>query len=240
MRIVILLFALLGFTLVSCRFGMGKRIHGNGNMTTDTRNPGDFRKVEQKGSFDIILKTGPAHEVVIEAEENIAPHIETQIDNNTLVIRTQEGFRLDPKRDIKIVVTSPEFEEVWSNGSGNITSETLLADSNSLTIGTRGSGDITLQVQVPEVIAKSFGSGNIKLTGETRTVSLETAGSGDLTAEDLKAETVTIDINGSGNATVNASKSLEVSVKGSGDVGYKGNPALKTDIKGSGNLHKLD
>lgn len=240
MKPLYLLLAVASLSLVSCRFGMGKKIRGNGNVTTTTRTPGDFRKVEQKGSFDLILKSGSTASISIEAEENIAAHIETNLSGDRLEIRTEEGFRLAPKHDIKIVVTAPAYEEIVSNGSGNTTSEGLLSDSTGIKISTRGSGDISLQVQAPEVHAESFGSGNLQLKGQTRDFSLETAGSGDLTADELQAENVTIEINGSGNAKVNASKSLDVSVRGSGDVSYKGNPSLKTDIKGSGSLHKMD
>lgn len=240
MKPLYLLLAVASLSFASCRFGMGRKIRGNGNVTTSTRNPGDFHRVEQKGSFDLVLKTGEVASVQIEAEENIAAHIETTVSGGTLEIRTEEGFRLSPSHDIRIVVTAPAFDGVASFGSGNTTSEGMISDSTGIKVSTSGSGDITLQVQAPEVHAESYGSGNIQLSGQTRDFSLETAGSGDLAADGLQAENVTIEINGSGSAKVNASKSLDVSVRGSGDVSYKGNPSLKTDIKGSGSLHKMD
>jgi hypothetical protein len=240
MRAIILMFSFVCFSLVSCKYGMGKRVKGNGHTITTTKTPGNFTKVEQKGSFDIILKSGSQQEVLIEAEENLIPHIETFLEGDKLVIRPEEGFRLKPTRAIRIVITAPKYESIWSYGSGNILGESMIADSSNLEVGTRGSGDITLQVQVPQIKAVSQGSGNINLSGETREVLLESAGSGDLKAEELKSENATIEIRGSGNATANASKALNVEVRGSGDVAYKGNPAIKTDIKGSGNLRKID
>lgn len=240
MRAILFLMALLATSLSGCHFGMGKKVRGDGHQVTSTRNPGSFTGVDQKGSFDIILRNGPAPEVTIEAEENIASHIDTHIENNTLIIRTKDGFWLKPTTDIKIVVTAPSFTEVWSNGSGNITSESVISDSSSLVVGTRGSGDITLELRSPEVKAESYGSGNIELTGETRKVVMESAGSGNLTADGLKSEDASIEINGSGNATANASKTLDVKVRGSGDVSYKGNPSIKSDIKGSGNISRIE
>lgn len=240
MKPVLILLAMLSLSISSCYYGMGKRVKGNGNVTTTTKTPGSFSGVEQKGSFDIILKTGSANEVQIEAEDNLVPHIDTYVDGNTLVIRTEEGFRLKPTRSIRIVVTAPSFKSIWSYGSGNISANSIISDGEKLELGTKGSGDITMQIQVPDVKAVSHGSGNIVLSGETRTVDLESAGSGDLKAVDLKAESVSIDIKGSGNASAYASKSLEVEVRGSGDVTYKGNPSIKTDIKGSGNIRKID
>ncbi|ULQ50595.1 head GIN domain-containing protein [Flavihumibacter fluvii] len=240
MKVLFFGIVLVSLCFSSCHLGMGKKVRGDGHTVAHNRNVGAFSKVEQKGSFDIILKTGPTQEVLIDAEENISRHIDTHVENNTLIIRTEDGFWLKPTRDIRIVVTSPSFREVWSNGSGNITSESVISDSTALIIGTRGSGNITLRVQAPEIKAESYGSGNIELSGETRVVSMESAGSGNLSAEELKTEDASIDIKGSGNASVNASKTLDVSVKGSGDVTYKGNPSIKSNIKGSGNINKVD
>lgn len=237
MRIVIICFlAVLAISFSSCFDGFGKRVKGNGEMTSITRNPGDFKNIEQKGSLDIIVKKGTKHEVVIEAESNLVEHIETQIEGSKLIIRQESGFNLRPTKHIRIVVTAPAYDGIWSYGSGNIVSEGLISDSNTIELETRGSGNIQLQLQVPDVKASSYGSGDISLSGETRSLSMESAGSGNLKAEDLKAETAEIDMMGSGNATVNASKSLDVSVKGSGDVSYKGTPTIKSDIKGSGTL----
>lgn len=231
---------MLSLSIGSCYYGMGKRVKGNGHVTTVTKTPGSFNRVEQKGSFDIVLKTGETNEVQIEAEDNLVPHIETFVEGNKLVIRTEDGFRIKPTRSIRIVVSAPSYSGIWSYGSGDISASSLISNDNELELGTKGSGNITLQVQAPGVKAVSHGSGNIVLSGETRLVELESAGSGDLLAEGLKAESVNINIKGSGNASAYASKSLEVDIKGSGDVTYKGNPSIKTDIKGSGNIRKID
>ncbi|KIC95595.1 hypothetical protein OI18_04865 [Flavihumibacter solisilvae] len=241
MRILLTVFAaLFCLSLVSCKYGFGKRVKGNGNVVSTTKTPGTFNSVEQKGSFDIEIKTAPSNEVLIEAEDNILPHIETYVDGSTLIIRTKEGFNLDPSRDIKIVVSAPSYQRIWSNGSGNITGQSVITNDEALEVGTKGSGNVNLSVNAPEIKAHTYGSGNIELTGETRQVLLESAGSGDLRAADLKSETASIDIKGSGNASAFASKELNVDVKGSGDVSYKGNPVIRSDIKGSGNIRKID
>jgi hypothetical protein len=56
---------------------------------------------------------------------------------------------------------------------------------------------------------------------------------------ELKAEEVSINIAGSGDAAVHADKSLEVRIAGSGDVVYTGNPAtVSTKVAGSGSVNK--
>jgi endonuclease YncB( thermonuclease family) len=227
-------------SLTSCYFGTGKKVKGNGNVTTDTRTPGSFESVEQKGSFDVELVVGEQASIALEGEENILSKIETYVDGSTLKIKTEEGFNLRPTRSVRIKVTAPRYKQVFSYGSGNIISESVIKNDEAMEVGTKGSGDVRIEVIAPEITASIYGSGNVTLKGQTRKVKLECTGSGDLNAVDLLSEDAFVDIKGSGNASVNTSKSLEVEVKGSGDVSYKGSPTIRTDFKGSGNLRKLD
>ncbi|GAO41243.1 head GIN domain-containing protein [Flavihumibacter petaseus] len=235
-----LLAAVLLVSLNACVLDFGKRVKGDGHVVTQNRQPAAFSRVEQRGSFDVVLQSGANHEVRIEAEENIAEHIETDTEGGVLVIRTRKGFNLQPTKDIRITVIAPGYKGIQSNGSGNISGSGMLRGDGSLEVSTRGSGDINIQVTVPELKAESMGSGNITLSGQSNHTELSTTGSGNLVAENLEAEKVSVDIRGSGNASVNASKELEIDIKGSGDVSYRGNPAIRTDIKGSGNLRKID
>ncbi|ULQ58201.1 DUF2807 domain-containing protein [Flavihumibacter rivuli] len=236
MKKVIGFLIIISMVFSSCYYGMGKKVKGNGNVTTKTITPGDFARVEQKGAFNITLKSGPSHQVLIEGEDNIISHIETNVMANKLVIKTEEGFRLKPTRDVKITVVSPHYDAVWTYGSGDMVSEGPIVDSTELEIGSKGSGNINLQVRVPAVKAETYGSGDVTISGETREVKMESAGSGNLKASDLKAESVAVEIRGSGDAYVFASKNLDVEVRGSGNVTYKGSPAIKSDFKGSGSL----
>ncbi len=228
----------LGFS--ACVFSTGKKVRGDGNVTSANRTPGSFSEVEQKGSFDVELLVGDQHAVLLEGEENIISKIETYIDGSTLKIQTEDGFDLRPTRDVRIKVTAPSYKKVYSYGSGNIVSNSMVKNDEPIEVGTKGSGDIKMEIMAPEVTASIYGSGNVTLKGETRKVTLECTGSGDLNAVDLLSEEANVDIKGSGNASVNSSKSLQVDVKGSGDVSYKGNPSIRSDIHGSGNIKKLD
>ena len=241
MRNVFLLIAIVLISLSSCRFTGGKRIKGNGNVVTRELNKGDFTKVEQRGSFDVYLSNSPSASVKIEAEENLIEYIETFINDNTLVIRTKEGYSLKPDRDVKIYISAPQLTDIQSSGSGDIISQSLLSDSTKISFGVRGSANIQVDVNAPEIDAEISGTGDMELKGQTRKFNAEVKGSGNIKASDLKAEDTDIEIKGSGDADVFASASLNVNVRGSGDVRYKGNaPKVTNDIKGSGSVSKAD
>jgi hypothetical protein len=239
MRKIFFIALIAGLLLASCRFVTGKRIRGNGNVRTEQRTPGNFRSVASHGSFTVYISSGP-QSLKIEAEDNLLPYIETYVDGSTLHIDTKDNFWLRPSREVRVYVSSPDFESIHSFGSGDIIGQSKITDSSHLKLGVSGSADIKMDVDAPDVDAEINGSGDIDLKGETKTFNGEIHGSGNVRAMDLKSEDATIRIYGSGDADLFASMKLDVHVGGSGDVRYKGNPQVSSNIAGSGSVKKVD
>ena len=228
------------FLFTGCRFLGGKKVRGNGNVVTQERSVGGFKGVKSAGSFDVIIASGPTQSVKVEAEENLQEFIEVELEGDMLSVRTREGYRLSPKRDLKIFVVSSSLNEVKVSGSGNITSEGTISASNPMKLEINGSGDIKVNVDAPEVEAAISGSGDMQLEGNVKTFRSEINGNGDIKAMNLKSEETKVQINGSGDAEVFGSVKVEVVVRGSGDVVYRGNGQVISDIKGSGSVTKRD
>ncbi len=236
--ILILLAAIV--VIPACKYTMGERVKGNGNVRTEDRSTTTFRGVSSFGPFDIVLSQDSGFKVNVEAEENLLPYIETYVEADVLHIRTKEGYRLDNRKDVRVHVSAPSFSTIKTVGSGNITTGNKLMNNVSIVFEATGSGDIKADLNAPEVRAEITGSGNIILSGETKNFKGEINGSGDIRAMDLQSETSTVDIFGSGNAAVFASVKLNVEVNGSGDVKYKGNGQVSSSIHGSGSVKKVD
>jgi hypothetical protein len=240
MRNLLILSALALISFASCDYVDSKRIRGDGNFKTEDRQLSNFSSVSSHGSYDVYLTQGTAYSVRIEAESNLLPYIETNVEGDVLEIRTKKGYWLSSKSDMKVYVTAPAFSKVKTFGSGNILSQGMLNNTSAILMESSGSGDIRVELNAPEVSAELRGSGSIDIKGETRNFTGEIKGSGEIQAASLKAENVTVDIMGSGSAEVFASVKLNVDVKGSGDVKYRGGAQVSSDIAGSGSVKKLD
>ena len=239
MKSLLLLALSTTFFLSSCDFIDGRRVDGNGNMKTEDRSVSEFRGVESSGSFDVYVSTGP-QSVKIEADENLLPLIETNVEGDQLKINSKRGFNLESHNGIKIFVTAPTFTKIHSYGSGNIISQSKISGTSPLDLGVTGSADIKVEVEVPEVSADITGSGNIFIKGETKKFTAQVSGSGSVKGFDLKSEETKMEIAGSGDADVFASVKLTVQVSGSGDIRYKGNPSIEQQVSGSGSVKKVD
>lgn len=234
MRPIFLLLSVI--LLSSCNFMGGRRVRGNGNAGSETRTVSSFDAIRVLGGMDVILTPGTDYGVKVEADENLLKYILTERDGNALVIKTRNGYNLQSRSGMKVYVTAPSIEEVVITGSGSVVSDGKMALNRRLKLHVTGSGDVKLDVNAPEVEAEATGSGNIILTGATRNFDAEINGSGEVRCYNLLSENTKVQIAGSGDAQVYASKQLDVRISGSGDVAYKGSPTINQHIAGSGSV----
>ena len=226
--------------LNSCTAQWGKRIKGNGNITTIKKSVGDYESLDMAGFFDVKLIEGKEGNITITGEENLLEYRVAEVKDGKLILKTEKGVNLQPshRNGIKITIPVEQINSVYLSGSGDITSEkTLTADSFKATIS--GSGDISLDLAVKELKTSISGSGDIELTGNTDIFDLSISGSGDIDAFRLAANHVDVSVSGSGDIEVTANKSIKARVSGSGDINYRGNPEkVDTKSSGSGDISK--
>lgn len=240
MKLVTTICILILILSSSCDYRGWTSITGNGQLAKQDRTVDEFRGVDVSGGMHVFLTVGPTHNVRVEADENLMEYIEMEVDGDVLEISSRKDHNLKPKAGIRIYITAPAFDKLSVTGSGKISSDSKLVSNAAIHTGVTGSGDIKLQVDAPEVHSEISGSGSITLSGATRSYNAEINGSGDIHSFDLLSETSSVDIAGSGNVEIFASKQLDVDVVGSGDVRYKGTAKLNFDKVGGGKVMKVN
>jgi hypothetical protein len=224
---------------IACNNISSKRIEGNGVSAMQEREVGDFAGVSGMGHMEIIVNNGPSHTIKIEGDQNLLEYIETRNNGDVVEVHTKDGYNLRSKKPIRIYATAPAFSSLKVAGSGDIRSEGKII-SNELYTEVSGSGNISLEVDAPRIKTEIAGSGAVTLHGTTRDFLAQVSGSGEIRAFRLLSENTEVDIAGSGDVEVYASKSLDIDIAGAGDVRYKGNPGVKQNIAGSGNISRVE
>lgn len=220
-------------------WGSGPSITGSGKLVEQVRSPGNFRNLRLDGSFDITAQPGATSRVVLRADDNVMPLIQTELDGDTLVIKSRKGSSFRTRSPITISVDFTQLTAIELRGSGNLKASGL--QGKRLELSLSGSGNAVLtQIDVEHFEGALSGSGNISLSGKATSTELSIAGSGDIHADTLISRQTEVSIAGSGNAQVHAMDSLEVSIAGSGDVRYAGKPAkIDRSVVGSGDIRPL-
>ena len=235
---ILLVTALLFASVSHAQWWGGKKIKGNGNITTETRNTGDYEGIKCAGSMDYILVSGTEGKIKLEGESNLLEHIVTEIKGENLIVKVEKGVSLSPSwnKTIKITIPFKDINNVSLAGSGDLWNEDKITTSN-LDVSLAGSGDVILNIEASTVETSLSGSGDITLKGSTDNLSVKLAGSGDIHGFGLQSNHTTASVAGSGDIEIVSNKSLKARVSGSGDIEYKGNPDKEdTKVAGSGSI----
>jgi hypothetical protein len=237
------IFLFLVFSLVlltSCRDFFGRRVRGNGKLSTETRTAASFNGVKVSGAIDLYVRQNSSPSIKIEADENLLKYIEIENDGNMLVIHTKRGVNLRPTRSLRVYIGAPAFSRLEASGACDIFSENKISSPETLNIDLSGASDAKLEVNAPRVDVDVSGAGTVTLKGETRDFSVDGSGSTDIKCYGLLAENTKVGISGAGSAEVFASVKLDVDVSGAADVRYKGNGTVSQRVSGAGSVKKTD
>lgn len=189
-----------GFLNFSMKFGRG--IQGSGNVTVEKRDVKGFRSVDVGGIFQVDVVAGKDFSVEVEADDNLIPHIETEVRGDTLYIET--NGRLKSSNAIKIRITAPNVDKLDVSGVANVTLSGVKND--------------TLNVS-------SSGASKITVSGDTSQLNVDVSGATKVLAEQLKAVNASIEASGASYVGVSVTGELNSDISGASKVEYTGTPS---------------
>ena len=112
------------------------------------------------------------------------------------------------------MVTAPQLEAFTISGTG--------------VLRVTGLSGGTIDASIP-------GTGALRLAGKATTLRLSVAGAGEVRAKDLIVDAATVDVKGTGEVQVHATRSLEANISGTGAIRVHGRPAsVKKSVTGTG------
>ncbi len=231
----------LVISVSSCVFN-GQEIVGSGNIITKDFNvESPFSKIDISSAFDIELIQGVEQKVTVIADENIIEQLTVEFSDGELEVATQNGISISPSKQMKLIITAPEFTSIELSGVCNVTSQQQIRGPKSLEFNLSGASSIDLDLIADKIEIGTSGVGTIDLSGKTNELEIKASGASNIHCYDLLAQDVSVEISGAGSANVQVNGELEVKVSGAGSVNYKGSPTLITkQLSGVGNLNKVD
>lgn len=207
----------VALSLLSACTGVSPAGEGPGVAGEDARAVTGFDRVALAGSFAVEVEVGPKHGVRIEADDDVAALISTEVSGTTLEVSARGD--LQRSRPVKVWVTTPTLVGVDHSGSGSLHARGISGDSFTAALS---------------------GSGSVRLAGKVDALVASLDGSGSLVATDLTARSVTVALSGSGGAQVHASERVAATLSGSGSVRYAGGAKdVARTVSGSGRVEPM-
>lgn len=196
--------------LVGCG---SSRVTGEGPVQSETRKADAFTRIEVSGGIGVRVRMGPTHAIEVSAQENILPVIATDVEGDTLRIRSTESY--NTSEGVEVAVATPALVGISMSGGSHGRIEGL--DAERLDIELSGGAGVTA-------------------TGTATSVALNMTGGSRASLENLTATTITLDLSGGATATVHASNRVSGSASGGSRASVLGDAQLNVEVSGGGEV----
>lgn len=192
----------------------GSSITGSGVSATEVRELREFSGVDVGGIFQVEITAGKEFSVAVEADDNLLPHIKTEVDGGVLKIST-DG-RLKSSSPMRIRISAPDIDSIEASGACKVAA----ADLKSV-----------------ELRIDTSGASKVKLAGETEKLNIDVSGASNIDAGELKARDADVDASGASSVDVFVSGKLDSEASGASRISYAGNPSsVEKDASGGARI----
>lgn len=214
----------------SCNVGI-KSISGSGNIVKENRNLSGFTEIRAEKGLDVRVSQSEGFEVTVEADDNVAPHIITKVENGILVITSEYNNYNDVTKNV--VVKMPIIKGIEVSSGASLKSENVLR-SDGVTVKSSSGASIGLNIESDKIIVESSSGSNISLLGKAMSLDTSSSSGSEISAENLIANDVTAQSSSGSSITVHPAVSLNAHASSGSSISYKGKPANVTVDESSG------
>lgn len=216
--------------------GPAKRIKGSGHVIKETRELSSFSAIDVGGAFEIELVKSNEEKIVIEADDNIMPHIKTRVSGGELDIDNTED--LNNPTTLKLTIYYKNIDELDISGAAELYSSDVL-EADNLELDFSGASEVTLKLNVQSLEADFSGASKVELEGSINSAELDLSGASVLRAYGLEIKDLELEASGAAVVRVLVLENLSIGASGASSVKYKGSPSISIhDVSGASSVRK--
>lgn len=214
--LVLCLAALSVFT--GCFFNIGSNgVRGSGIVKSESREVAEFSSIYFKSVGRVKVQQTGKESLLIRAEDNILPLLESRVADNVLYLTTVNNGSFSPTKPIEFLVEVKSLDSLNIQGVSSVEVKDIQGKRLSISID---------------------GVGSTAIAGNVDVLELSLSGVGSFQGEAFKTKQATVHSNGVGRAVVNVSEQLNADLSGVGSVEYVGSPQVQKSGQGLGSLKK--
>ncbi len=218
--------------------GQTETIVGSGNRIDVSRTVSHFNQIAISGAGTLNIRQSGHESLVIHCDDNIAPHIQSSIDNGVLQLGPR-NVSIQPSAPIRYDLTLKALSGLDASGAITIRCKPLQTENLRIRLSGAGECDIenltarSLQIDMSGASDAQIAGGRI----DRQRIGI--SGAGEYNAPTLESKLADIRLQGSACARIRATEQLSVQIYGSGTVLYDGSPQIDSNIAGTGEIKRL-
>ncbi|NMH29335.1 GIN domain-containing protein [Flavobacterium silvaticum] len=233
----IIVTAIVCLFMASCNLNI-KEITGSGKIVSETRNVGgQFTKVVAKNGLDVVIVQSDVVSVVVEADDNLQPHIKTEVKGNTLEIFCEYNSFINVGAK-KITVKMPKIEGLSSESGVMLTTMGSLR-SEDLDLESSSGSTLKGEFEADDLTADSSSGSNMELSGKAIKYDASSSSGSHIESGELIANEVRAEASSGSSMVVHPVIELIGKASSGGSVQYNNEPkSFKQDTSSGGSVSK--
>mgnify|MGYP002344511878 CR=1 FL=1 len=229
------IFSILSLVLSSCLF-LGPSVRGNGNVTEEVRQVGQFDQIDVSRGMNVYITQGTPQKVVVIADNNLHEIIETRVEGHTLKVYVNENIRWAKEK--KVMVTVEKLTGVKTSSGSNAWSQNQIM-AEDLELKASSGANLTLDVNTKSLRADCSSGSNLKLSGLAKEAELEASSGANLIGNELKVDDCRMKTSSGANVSATVNERLDAHASSGGNVVYYGEPkSTEVSTSSGGNIRK--
>ena len=194
--------------LVAMATGCGLlRVTGEGPIQRETRQVDAFSRIEVSAGIGVTVRMSQTRSLEVRAQENILPLIATDVEEDTLRIRSTRSY--SATEGVEVTVATPTVGGISMSG------------------GSQGHVD---GLETEHLDLDLSGGAGLTVTGAASTVTLGASGGSRAELRNLSATAITLDVSGGSTVTVHPSDQVSGSASGESRVIVLGDPEVSIEV----------
>lgn len=186
---------------------------GSGTPSTEDRAVSPYHRVKLVGGGTITLVPGTESSVRVTCDDNLLPHLTTEVEGDELVISYDRAVSTSVPLEVRLTTDRLDALE--------------LIGGSSATLG---------RIEQPSLVVKIVGGGEVSASGKVDRTKVEVVGSGKVELSGIDSREAEFSITGSGEISAHVTEKAEVKIVGSGDIDLTGPATVEKQVVGSGNV----
>jgi hypothetical protein len=184
---------------------------------SSTRNVPRFHAIDLAGTLEVEVSVGKPASLELVGDADLLDKVITTVKDDVLVIETRFPKHDHGHHQMKVLVTAPDLTALEISGTGAMKVTGIANEGLAISLS---------------------GTGALTAAGSTGALRVRVDGTGQVAAKDLAARTATVEVGGTGQATLRASESLDATITGTGSIDVLGHPArVRKSVSGLGSIH---
>lgn len=224
---------LLAVVLTGCNLNTSPSLRGSGVAKSEERETPGFTGISIANAIQLDFETGPASGLTVVADDNILPHVKTEVSGDSLEIYVDTAYTSEI--GVKVRASAPALRAFQGSGASKAELTDIAGDEFALELS--GASKCELSGQLESIDVEVSGASKVVLAGTAKRVTIDSSGASRVEARGLVADAIEAELSGASTADLNVTEKLIVDASGASSLRYVGQPAqVEKELSGASTM----